>query len=415
MYSYKQRALTEKLRQLFTHFPVVAVTGARQVGKTELVKHLFGDEAALVTFDPLIDVGAVREDPELFLNNQKTPVILDEVQYVPSLISALKRKIDQDRSAGQYILTGSQQWEVMKNLSESLAGRVVFLDLDSLSLSEVADLYAGATYQPWFVRWLTDPDQIAVSSPPKLIETNLYQTLWIGSLPEATNLPKEVVSDYHAGYIRTYIERDVRLLLTETDLVKFRKFYQLSGALTAQEINYSEFGRELGADYKVAQKWLSILQATFQWYEIPAFFNNVVKRISKKPKGIFADTGLACHLLAISKPEVIAGHPMYGRLFETFVVREIIKQISLMQPKPNLYHWRSHSKQEVDLIIEYNNRLYPVEIKGKSNPDKSDLSGITAFREAYLERRLGNGLIISAGARSYALSEKDYVVPWNIL
>ncbi|MCC6221349.1 MAG: ATP-binding protein [Deltaproteobacteria bacterium] len=414
MHFYKERALGEKLKQLFSYFPVVVVSGARQVGKTELVTHLFGDIAKLVTFDPIIDVGAAREDPELFLNSQTTPIILDEIQYVPALTAVIKRKVDQNRVPGQYILTGSQQWEVMKNLSESLAGRAVFLDLDSFSLSEMANLYADKTYRPWLVRWLADRNEIEQNTSPKRIEINLYETLWTGSLPEATSLPRDVITDFHAGYIRTYIERDIRLLLTETDLVKFRKFYQLSSALTAQEINFSEFGRELGADYKVVQKWLSVLQATFQWYEIPAYFNNPVKRIAKKPKGIFSDTGLACHLLGIPKPEIIAGHPMYGRLFESLVIREMMKQLALMRPRPNLYHWRSHKKQEVDLIVECDNRLYPIEIKGKSNPDKNDLSGITAFRQAYPRDRVANGLIISAGERVYALSENDCVVPWNV-
>lgn len=410
--NYHIRALSEKLLQLSKNFPVVAVTGARQVGKTSLVKHLFGETSKLITFDPLTDVAGARSDPQLFLDNQPTPLILDEFHYVPELVPVIKRRIDEDRTPGQYILTGSQQWEVMKHLSESLAGRVVFLDLDSFSQDEAQDRFSAESFRPWLLDWLEDP----TSLKNRTIATrgSLFEVLWRGQLPDATLLERDLVPTFDEAYTRTYIERDVRLLLTETDLSKFRRFYQLTSCFTSQEINYSEFGRELGMDYKVAQKWLSILKSTYQWYEVPAYFTNLVKRVSKKPKGYFADTGIACMLNAISSPDTIAGHPLFGALFETFVVREIMKQTYLLSPRPNLYHWRKQSSYEVDLVLEYDNSFFPIEVKASSNPTNRDLAGISAFRNAYPNLDIKAGLVVSGGEQTYPLSDSDWVIPWQM-
>ena len=240
---YKERLISERLLRLTEHFPVVVISGARQVGKSTLLKHLFPQWDAVV-FDPVVDVGNARTDPELFLKNHPEPLILDEIQYCPELVPCIKRIVDLDKHPGMYLLTGSQQWSVLKSISESLAGRAVFIDLEGFCLSEVA----GDIESPsWLERYLDDPEEF-VHSPGKThrLPRTPYELLWRGTLPEVNTLPTELCGDFFSSYLRTYIERDVRLMLDADDWQQFGRFVQLTGALTAQEINHSQIGREIG-------------------------------------------------------------------------------------------------------------------------------------------------------------------------
>lgn len=407
---YLHRALENKLRDLFAHFPVVAITGARQVGKSTLLEKTFPDLARVV-FDPIVDVENARTDPDLFLGNRHPPVILDEVQYAPELIPAIKRLLERDRKSGQYILTGSQQWGVMKLMAESLAGRVVFLDLDEFSIMEITET---GSEKGWLARVLEDPNAITPERFTSLqLPHPLYEHLWRGFLPEAQFIPLHLIADYHAAYQRTYIERDVRQLTDVSDVNVFSRFFRLCGALSAQEINHSEMGRELGVTSQTAARWLDILKATFQWFELPAYSGNTIKRVSSKPKGYIADTGMACFAQAISSPNAMGSHPLWGALFETAVVNEIRKQCRLLPTQPNLYHWRSHGGAEVDVIIEWNGVLYPIEIKAKSRPTRSDASGIKAFRKTYEQLNFGASLVVAPAEAVYQLDEYTYVMPWN--
>jgi len=411
---YIQRLLTDKLYRLAAAFPVVVVSGARQVGKSTLLQNTFGKEAEIVVFDPVIDIENARQDPELFLDNHPAPLILDEIQYAPELVASIKRRIDLDRSPGQYILTGSQQWGVMKSMSESLAGRAVFLDLSSFCLLEISR--KTDVNLPWLHRWLDSPDKFTAIRQSRLSrETTLYEQLWRGFLPEAQFLPTDVIPDFIFAYRRTYIERDVRLLAEVSDLQLFGRFLQLVSALTAQEINYSQLGRELGLTPQTARRWLDILKSTFQWFEIPAYSGNLIKRVSNKPKGYIADTGLACSTQAISAPNAIGGHPLWGALFETAVVAELKKQSGVLSPMPNFYHWRAYSGAEVDIILEYNGVLYPIEVKAKTNPSRRDTMGISAFRKKHPQATIAKGLVIAPCAGIIQLSECDYAIPWDLL
>ncbi len=409
---YINRSTSEKLIKLSGAFPVVVITGARQVGKSTLLEHLFRDKADIVVFDPVIDIENARQDPELFLNNHPTPIVLDEIQYAPELIPVIKRRVDKNRSPGQYIITGSQQWGVLKAMSESLAGRCVFLDLASLSLNEISRKHDGRTF---ISAWLNSPSDFLLSSPERLpIVEPLYKLLWKGWMPETQFIDQDLIPDFYSAYIRTYIERDVRLLANISDFQLFGRFVRLLAALSGQEINYSQLGRELGLSPKTAGTWLDILVATFQWFEIPSYSGNTVKRISGRPKGYISDTGLACMSQAISTPSAIGSHPNMGALFETAVVGEIKKQISILSPKPNLYHWRSHGGGEVDLIIERDGLFYPIEIKLKSNPSRKDTTGISSFRKTYPRLKIEKGLVMCPSERIIQLSESDYAVPWDI-
>jgi predicted AAA+ superfamily ATPase len=406
------RIASNKLLKLADTFPAVVISGARQVGKSTLVEHLFKEKADLVVFDPVIDVENARQDPELFLDNHRTPIILDEIQYAPELIPVIKRRVDKDRSPGQFIITGSQQWGVLKSISESLAGRAVFLDLESLSLSEISGKQNAKTLIP---AWLDSPTDFLMTDPGRLpVNSTLYELLWKGSMPETRFIDQELIPDFYNAYIRTYIERDVRLIANISDFQIFGRFLRLIAALTAQEINHSKLGRQLGLSPKTTGKWLEILTATFQWFEVFPYSGNTLKRISGKPKGYIADTGLACTSQAISTPSAIGSHPNLGALFETAVVGEIKKQISILSPKPNRYHWRSHGGGEVDLILERDAVFYPIEIKAKSNPSRRDTTGISSFRKTYPHLKIEKGLVLCPVDKIFPLSDLDYAMPWDI-
>ena len=409
--NYKTRIVTKKLRHMVERFSVVVVSGARRVGKSTLLEHVFGDWPAVV-FDPAMDVGNARQDPDLFLDNHPAPLILDEIQYAPELVAAIKRRVDRTRRPGQYVLTGSQQWSVLKSASESLAGRAVFLDLEGFCLAEIAQ---ATTDRHWLKRYLDAPDDFVADPPQRLpSDKTVYEQLWRGFMPESDSLEQDWLGEFHRAYMRTYIERDVRLISDVSDWQQFGRFVQLVAALTAQEINYARLGRELGVTLQTAQRWLAMLKATFQWFEAAAYHGNTIKRISSRPKGYFADTGLACSLQMISKPQTLGGHPMVGALFETAVIGEIRKLAATLSTPPSLYHWRSHGAGEIDLLLERDATFYPIEVKLGSNPSKGDLRGIKAFRNTYRRLNIAPGLVICPTERCMLLGDNEYALPWDV-
>jgi predicted AAA+ superfamily ATPase len=410
---YQKRALTDRLKDLAGYFPVVVLSGARQVGKSTLLANAF-PSWQIVTFDPAQDIGNARQDPDLFLDAHPAPLILDEIQYAPELVPAIKRRVDKTKKPGQYILTGSQQWAVLQTANESLAGRAVFLELEGFSLAEITNQQST-----WLARYLDDPDEFVQTSTKQTkrlqLQQTLYELLFRGAMPEATRMPEALLRAYHDSYVTTYIERDVRLLSEVADRQQFGQFVQLAAALSAQEINHTQMGRELGVVYKTAQNWLRILRDTFQWIEVPAYSNNAVKRISGKPKGYFADTGLACALQRISSPLALAGHPHTGALFESAVCAEIRKQMALMPAPPRLYHWRSYGGAEVDLLLERDGVFYPIEVKLHSRPTRKDTRGITAFRQAHPQLKIAKGLVIAPTDSLLPLSDDDWAMPWDTI
>jgi hypothetical protein len=409
---YVPRIQTRRLRELARRFPVLVVAGARQVGKSTLLEKLWGRRAQSVVFDPLADVENARRDPDLFLQNRRPPLILDEIQYAPELVSALKRRVDRDRAPGRYFLTGSQQWGVLKRAAESLAGRAVFLDLEGFCLSETARLRRPA---PWLLAWLKDPEAFLLRRHRRLpLRRTLFEQVWRGWLPEAQFLPAAAVPDFHAAYQRTYLERDVRALADVADWQLFGRFVRLLAALSAQEINHSQLGRELGLTPQTSARWLAILKAAFQWHETPAYHGNALKRLSARPKGYAADTGVACHALAVSTPAALGGHPAWGPLFETAVAGEVRKQLSLLAPRPNLYHWRAHGGAEVDLLLERDGRFFPIEIKASTRLSTNDARGLAAFRETYPRLNIAPGLVLAPVETVFPLAKNAWAVPWDL-
>ncbi len=405
------RAAAPRLLELVRHFPVVVVAGARQVGKTTLVRSLFGEEWPMVTLDPTLDVSGARADPDLLLASHPDRLIVDEVQYAPELVAAIKRSVDRDRRPGRFVLTGSQQWSVLRNMAESLAGRAVFFDLHGFTLQEAAGLGARRS---WLASWLAAPEAATLGRFVRLPNgPPLNERLFRGTLPEANALPVHLVPDFFGGYRRTYIERDVRLLADVADAQAFGRFLSLAAALTAQEVNSSEFGRELGVSPPTARRWLGLLAASYQWLEVPAWSRNTVKRVSARAKGHMVDSGLACASQLLASPAAVDVYPRRGALFESAVVADLTAQASVLSPRPQLWHWRAHQGAELDLLIEWNGVLHPVEVKLHSHPKPADARGTDAFRAAYPRERVAPGLVVAPAGEVRALTPTTWVVPWD--
>lgn len=405
---YKTRSIEPHFIELCDHFPVVAVLGARQVGKTTLIRHLFEDRYKTVTFDPVQDVSQAREDPDLFLANNPGKLFLDEVQYAPELLAAIKRRVDRSRQPGQYILSGSQNLSVVKNISESLAGRVAIIELPALSFHEITAATAPSLLATWIREKSPNCERTDCALP-------WNEMIFRGGFPGTLGMPNHLLDRFFSGYLQTYIERDIRAVADIGNLQLFSRFYRLLGALSATEINSSQLGRDLSIDRRTALAWKNILESTYQWIELPAFTRNPVKRIASKGKGVFADTGMLCHLQRITAPEMIAGHPLQGRLIETWGINEVLKTCAAWPQRPAFYHYRSARGAEVDLILEMNGWLYPIEIKAKSHPSSKDTSGIRSFRTAFPNEQIAEGLLVCGVEEPMRIAPDVTAVPWHSL
>lgn len=411
---YHHRLIEAKLRSYVDSFACTLVTGARQVGKSTLVEEQFGKKYRTFVFDPVQDLFEVRKDPDLFLRNNPPPLILDEIQYVPELVPALKRAVDRDRRPGMYVITGSQQWEVMRHLAESLAGRVAMLELPTFCFQEADDVDPPC----WLNLWV-DECRHGLEAGLEALRTHVSsqrsatQTIWRGGFPEVQTLKDSVVPGWMQGYVSTYLQRDVRTLLEIRDEMQYASFLGLCAALTAQECNYSQLGRDIGLTSPTAKRWIGVLKGTYQWLEIPAFSSNHIRRLSGKPKGYLSDTGLACFLMRLSSAQAVQGHPAFGALFETLVATECWKQLQEQTLVPALYHYRQHSGAEVDLILEKDGRLFPIEIKASSQARPSDARSIHIFQEK-IGSAVQSGLVIYGGAEILRLSDTCAAVPFDL-
>ncbi|MCK4609315.1 MAG: DUF4143 domain-containing protein, partial [Gammaproteobacteria bacterium] len=288
--------------------------------------------------------------------------------------------------------------------------RALLLTLQPMTLGELK-----CNPGTWIVDFLKKPIEFLRSYPERIsYNENLYELLWRGNYPGIAELEPEIMADALASYFHTYIERDIRRVSEISDIHNFSRFVQLVANLTAQEINFSQLGREIGISPKTSERWLNVLISTYQWSSVESYSGNTIKRISGKPKGHFIDTGLACYLMHITSPQALAGHPRLGALFETYVVQEVLKQLALFPGNPAVYHWRSYAGAEVDLIIEFDNKFFPIEIKCKANISKKDLSGIIAFRATYPGLHIGPALIIAPVDRIYPVAEDCFVVPFDL-
>lgn len=359
------RQLTPTLQRLATHFPVVAVTGPRQSGKTTLVRALFADKPYVSLEDP-VEREFAEEDPRGFLARYPDGAIFDEAQRWPDLFSHLQGLVDADRYPGRFVLTGSQQFGLLVGITQSLAGRVGMAQLLPLSLCELPEAARKGIALDAFLR--------------------------IGGYPllHAQNIPP---ADWLANYVATYIERDVRQLLKVQDLSAFQRFLRLCAGRSGQLLNLSALADDAGVSHSTARAWMSILEASYLVHLLPPFHRNFGKRLVKTPKLYFLDTGLAAWLLGIRTDEQLATHPQRGALFETLIVGEAIKARYNAGQPADFHFWRDNNGLEADLIFETGNRVQTIEIK----------SGATV-----------TGDYIRAGQKSCRFAGDEAEMPWLI-
>jgi len=412
---YHHRLLEPKLLACVESFPCTLVSGARQVGKSTLVAERFGDRFRTFVFDPVQDLFGVREDPDLFLRNNPPPLILDEIQYAPELVPALKRYVDRERRPGMFLITGSQQWQVMRDLAESLAGRVALLELPAFCFQEFEDQEGPCWLNEWFDAEPDDPEDALQRLQTRAVQRySATERIWRGGFPDVQRLADGVIPGWMQGYVATYLQRDVRTMLSVRDEAQFAAFLSLCAALTAQECNYNQLGRDIGLSAPAAKRWVGVLRSSYQWLEVPAFSMNTVKRVSNRPKGYLADTGLASFLLRLSSPAAVQGHPAFGALFETLVVTECYKQLQQQPLVPALSHYRQHSGAEVDLIIERDGAFFPIEVKAASHVGPRDARSIGIFQET-VGTAARTGLIIYGGADVLRVHDRCLAVPFDLL
>jgi len=379
------RKYEETLKALFAQFPAVAITGARQVGKTALVRHLFPD-INYVSMDFPALAAQAEHNPAGFFREHGFPLIIDEVQYAPSLFRYLKTMIDEDRRPGRLILTGSQVFPLMQGVSESLAGRCGVLTIMNLAAAELRSFQKGSLFS----------------------ETDF---LFKGGYPELHARPDLESHFWYGAYLSTYLERDVRNILNVGSLRDFDRFLRAVAARTGQILSYSDLARDVGVAPNTAKKWISVLQASGQVFLLEPYFRNIGKRLVKSPKLYLCDTGLAAFLMGFESWQSVERHPAVGALWETHVVMEVVKAFAARGKSIPLWFWRTARGGEVDLVIERDGRFTAIECKYSEVIDESGLKGLNAFAEACGRENLRVGYIASRTSHAYPLAGEIIAVP----
>jgi len=355
---YIKRLIEKTIIDTLKTFPVVILTGARQSGKTTLIKHLFSSTFNYISLDELDIRSLAINDPREFLNKFKTPLIIDEIQNAPQLLPYIKAVVDKERKNGRFIITGSQQFPLMKNVSESLAGRAAILNLYPFMIEEITGNYI--TEEKSIDSYLKNASNKKI---PGSLKIDLGSWLLDGGYPGLFVNSKISKNIWFSSYIQTYIDRDVRGNIKNENLNDFERFLKLMASRTSQELSYSNLSRDIGLSVPTIKSWTSLLQTNSIIYLLQPYYKNFGKRIIKSPKLYFLDTGLAAYLSGIQTKEHLLNGPMGGALFETFVVTNFLKRFSALDINPSLYYWKNISGIEVDLLVEHGNKLIPIEIK----------------------------------------------------
>lgn len=403
---YIRRHMEETVKKIEKMFGAVIVTGPRQVGKTTLLKAVKPDILYLTLDDPIM-LRTALDEPGTFFKASPPPVFVDEIQYAPNLFPYIKILIDQNHKKGQFFLSGSQQFKLMKNVSESLAGRIGIMNLLGLSLREIS----GSTFNKPFI---PTPEYFN-ERRQELVDTN-YQDIWKmihrGSMPEMYAGGDEMDWQlFYGAYTKAYIKRDVRELTQVGDVVKFIKFMTSIASSTGQLLNLASVSRDVGISQPTADRWLSVLCASNIVYLLQPYFNNIARRAIKTPKLYFLDTGLAAYLTRWNTPEVLQNGAMAGAFFETFVVSEVIKSYyNAGVLEPPLYFYRDKDQNEIDLMIYQDMTLYPIEIKKHADPKREDISAFGKLGNLGSVKR-GPGGVVCMYDNLLPLGGEDKVIP----
>lgn len=403
---YIKRAIENKILEISSTFPIVLITGPRQVGKTTVFEQLRGADRGYVSLDdPTVRLLA-KTDPVLFMQRYTPPIIIDEIQYAPELLPYLKIAVDKDKMMGSYWLTGSQMFHLMKSVSESLAGRVGIINLLALSGSEINN-YQSTPFLP-------DKESFFQKLNVRRAETSgeIFEKIFKGAMP-AIYAQNPDLDTFFGSYINLYLGRDIKDLTQVADEMVFLKFLTAVAARTGQMLNYAQLSKELGISGPTVKQWVSLLVTSGIVYLLEPYYNNALKRLIKTPKIYFLDTGIAAFLLKWSDGKVLETGAMAGAFFETYVVSEIIKGYYNAEKRPPLFYYRDKEQREIDLIIEQNGILYPIEIKKNGTPDKEAIKHFSVL--ANTKMPVGLGAVICNYTDLVPLDKDNWVVPvWLI-
>ena len=400
---YIKRHIEKALTSAINEKGALCVTGARQVGKSTVLKALFAGHMEL-TLDERRLLRLAQEHPDEFFEQFEPPVFVDEIQYAPSLFPYIKIHIDKTGAKGAFVLSGSQRYEMMAGVTESLAGRINLIDLYGLSLREIQG-------DDFCVEFMPTQEYLKKRNPKPLKYNEVWENIWRGFFPEIVGHGTDW-SRFYSSYVRTYLDRDVSKLGQVGDLVQFEKFMVAMAARTGQLLNIADVAKDVGISLPTAEKWLSVLVASNIVCLLKPYHNNVLQRLIKTPKTYFLDTGLASYLIGWDNAKVLQNGAMSGAMFETFVIGEIIKSWANsngVTPNMNLYYFRDKDGNEIDLLIKRNGVLYPIEIKKHINCDKGD---ITAFKQLdkLPDMKRGEGCVVCMADDVFPITPTDKAI-----
>ncbi|MBC2716035.1 MAG: ATP-binding protein [Desulfobacteraceae bacterium] len=402
---YIERTLEGFVNRAGKQFPVMIVTGARQVGKTTFMQHLCEKERIYVTLDDPLVLSLAKEDPALFMQRFPPPVLIDEIQYAPDLLPHIKMAVDRDRKPSLFWLTGSQQFHLMKGVSESLAGRIGVIHLLGFSRREsVGRKHECKPFLP-----VADLIQDRLKTGNKITLKELYRLIWRGSFPEISlneNIDRDL---FYSSYVQTYLQRDIRDLARVGDEMAFLRFLRAAAARTGQMLNISELARDADVSPNTAKNWLSILNTSGIIYLLEPYFTNVTKRLVKTPKLYFLDTGLCAYLTEWSSPETLEAGAMSGAILETWILVELLKSYWHNGLRAPFYYYRDKDQKEIDLIIIQDGTIYPLEFKKTASPRKEDVRHFRVLEK--LKMPVNSGGVICLATQSLPLTPSTHSIP----
>lgn len=405
---YIKRNLEKVVAQVTKEYPVVLVTGPRQVGKTTMLQKLMeGTDRGYVTLDDLNDRSLAKNDPELFLQLHKPPVLIDEVQYAPELFTYIKKYADKNHEPGAFWLTGSQVFKLMQGVQESLAGRVAVLSLTSLSQAEIS----GVEMKPFTIELekLSEREK----ERDKTDARGIFERIYRGSMPAIVSGANSNSQIFYSSYLSTYIERDIRDLSDAIDSLKFLKFMTAAAARCGQMVNVADIAQDADINQTQAKNWLGILETLGIIFYLHPYSNNLLKRLVKTPKLYFYDTGLVCYLTKWSSADTLESGAMNGAILENYVVAEIAKTYWNCGMEPYMYYYRDKDAKEIDIVLEHDGVLNPIEIKKTSNPG-TELTKVFELLDKSSTPR-SKGAIICMKPGLGAIDRDNYIVPiWMV-
>jgi predicted AAA+ superfamily ATPase len=406
-----KRTLVRTVREINKSFPVLLVTGPRQVGKTTLLMMCAEKGRGYVTLDDLDARQMAQKDPGLFIQTYKPPMIIDEVQYAPQLLSYIKIVVDREKKNGLFWLTGSQKFHLMKGITESLAGRVAIVNLLGFSQSEIDD--RSENQMPFM------PTEEWIEKARKLVKTqkqlkDVYKQIWLGSFPKVNIEGKDSMRQiFYSSYVQTYLQRDVKDILNISDETSFYNFISAVAARTGQLLNYADLARYVAIDNKTAKSWLSVLETSGIVYILRPYHRNITKRLVKAPKIYFLDTGLCTYLTRWPDADSLESGAMSGAILETYLFIEILKSYWHNGIEPNFYYYRDTDQKEIDLVIETGEALYPVEFKKTAAPSHMASNNFSILRR--LGKNIGHGVVLCFVEKDIPLSREVTAVPVGYL